>query len=134
MKRTILYSLAVIIISVFVGCTGKDKTKITPPSTEIVTIVAVLSDSNFAHKFMLPTKRQILLSQDSLPKIYYDSIYAYNNPVAEQVLDSLKRPVLDSLGKPKYQFKDNWLLINKKYVNWHIENISYDSLMKPASK
>ena len=123
---------AILIIAsllLFYACGGsKKKSEVPIPGEK--KLLAIYTDTDGIKKpgivVMVITKT---IKYDSLTKkdnIVIDTIWG--RPVNVPLLDSLKRPVKDSLGQLKYL--SGFALIGKDSVNWRIEGKSVDSLIK----
>jgi hypothetical protein len=124
--------LTAVIVMTLTACGGAADTSQVPPLSEArILAVHTKSDSTKALSVMLRviTKQ---VKYDSVKKkdmIVIDTAWGYpqeNLPL----LDSLGKPVMDSLGKPKLDPVPKYLLVKKGTVNWRVENISVDSLLK----
>lgn len=55
-----------------------------------------------------------------------DTIWIVNKRLP--FVDSLQKPIMDSLGKPLFGFGD--VQVSKDSINWQIQGVSVDSLLK----
>jgi hypothetical protein len=125
--------LTAVFASILISCGGKDAdTAGIPPMSEArILAVHTRPDSTKALSVMLRviTKKVEYDSAARKDRIVIDTAWGYpqeNIPL----LDSLGKPVMDSLGKPKLDPVPKYLLVKKGTVNWRVENISVDSLLK----
>lgn len=106
---------------------SKNEDNVKESETEILAVYIEKDGSknvSFVYrKIFFPTK------YDSFQKkriIISDTIWG--KPLYIPELDSLNRPILDSLKKPKYKIV--YQLISKDSINWRIQNIPKDTLLK----
>lgn len=130
MKKTII--LLALVALTFVSCNNQKKAPEKTQPQDRAKIIAIFTDS-LGNKVPLVALRVIERGAiyDSVLqdwKVLVDTSWAIekNFPLT----DSLGKPKIDSLGKPVYG--PFWVLVPKKSINTHVENISVDSLVKKS--
>lgn len=126
-KVTIIASLIVLLTS----C-GSNKSKVEPQQPKEAKIIAVYTkpDSTKQIDVMLRiiTKKIVFDSVDKKDEIVVDTIWG--RPSFMPLVDSAGKPLLDSSGRPVISPMPQYFQISKDSVNWRVEGIDVDSLLK----
>lgn len=124
-----LYSLLLLTI-IFISCSEKKKSNIPQEGSTKIIAVLTLPDSTKVIDIYLRIIEKRVKYDSSKKKdiIVYEELWG--RPVLVPLLDSItKKPIMDSLGRPKMNPTPQYIEVNKDSINTHIENIPVDTLL-----
>lgn len=123
-------ALKIALVLIFISCGDKGKKEKNSQPVSQAKIIAIYTGPD-GKKVATIAFRVINknIRYDSTLKndvIVIDTLWGIEKPVP--LLDSLKQPIKDSLGNPRFQLF--YVKVSKDSINTHIENIPLDSLLK----
>lgn len=121
------HSKKLLILAVLLSCNSKQhKPRVKEGVEKIVGVYTVNKTKNLAillRKISKVVKFDTVEMQDAM---FVDTVWGY--PSMVPIKDSLGKPVLDSLKQPKMSVQ--YVILPKDSVNWKVENINVDDLIK----
>ncbi len=135
MKKTLLCLLCIgIFLTPYVACNNSSKPTAKTPDLGETKLLAIYTDSA-GNKVPMVVLRVIAVrpnfdSTKGKYEVITDTFWGVEKRYP--LMDSLKRPMLDSLKNQLYG--SGWVKVGKDSINTHIENISLDSLTKRNPK
>lgn len=129
--RPLLATFILLAAIVFSCCNEKKLVETPKEGTEKILAIIVKRDSTRILEVVIRqiAKRVKYDSTKGKDVVAIDTLWGI--PIAVPLLDSLNHPVIDSLTKkPKVNPQPQYVLWNKDSILTHVENVSYDSLIK----
>jgi hypothetical protein len=126
-----LFLLIPIFLLISCGSNSKTKSEVQQsPSKVRVLAVYTLPDSSKVLTIMLREIKKSVKFDSAKGRdiIVVDTLWGY--PVDVPLRDSLGKVILDSTGKPRVSPFPEYFRISNDSVNWRIEGVSFDSLLK----